>query len=406
MSHLVDVFDGRAHAMSHVDTYRAVTAPLLEAVDADSIIVFLKLYERYKRVVPKGEQTLSLLECVDTELLEVLRAAHPVECKSDVSFNEYLSSLTLFSDPQDAVRELSHVTLGENDVQAGGAVNSVVQYNIKFDRILRRLPNQKIQDQYLIKYYVEGIKIPYLHSRLQSLRLVDGLTLKTVKEKTEALMVEFVTSQSVAALSIDDSSSSSSVCPLSSTSSLPSVTPSQSKSVVVQSPSNPPSSQSSSSGGYDLRPRICKACGAPWTHEHWLTCSKRGDAAVKKVNAIGSNSSPGFKPPAYRCQVGTKSFNAYVDTGSDCSCISRKLWNTLSRFTNIYSKPTPVKLKMPDGRLIPTKEISCELQCDYFGDSPEKLHLYELPDDSEDTLLLGNDATKYNSPVKPPVSQW
>lgn len=138
-------------AMSKQNKFKPVSAPLPSAVDADSIIEFCKDYERNKKVALTSDPAISMIECVDAELFAVLKDGHPDECANDPAFLKYITSLTSFSSTQAALRALASVTLEVGDLEAcNGPFNELMQYHIAFQRVLKRLAGQRIQDLHLI----------------------------------------------------------------------------------------------------------------------------------------------------------------------------------------------------------------------------------------------------------------
>lgn len=56
--------------------YVARPAPYLEAVDGESILDFIKEYEKYSKIIPANEKAIPMYECIDPDVYASLKARY------------------------------------------------------------------------------------------------------------------------------------------------------------------------------------------------------------------------------------------------------------------------------------------------------------------------------------------
>jgi hypothetical protein len=367
-----------------------IQAPCLESVIPDEIYRFLKEFERYKKATVK-EQLLGLFGCTDETLLEVLRGRYPKELADEAKYKDFLEEKILFKSPEQALSELSRLRV--DPLLAGSSgLNCVVQYDMEFARIQKRLKNMKIQDKVLLQYYVKGFSsIPEIYRKLTARLVCEDQTLSSMQLAASSEMEDY------ALRSLQDHVE---------------LKLGEVKVDVHQSDAPKDVTAVRANGNkasvYELRKEagLCKYCGEKWSKAHFEACPER----VKKVHAVSSllnsnlpefHATDGIVAKPINLWVGGIKLSATRDSAADVSCISRHLVEKLKVDIPIKSHDTMVRLQMADGRRIPTRvhylpgcsvlhkqsdlvNSASALSCD------SDFCVYELPDDVNDTLLLGN----------------
>jgi hypothetical protein len=150
--------------------YVARPAPYLDQVDGTSILDFLKQDSKWS---------------------------------DDIKFlKPYLESLAVFVTMQEFLFALSQVRV-DRSLVISSPLNGFIQYNLVFDRLLKRGVSFSLQDKAILKYYVNGFQsVPEVMSKLQQYLLCESLTLKSVKSQCERFLNEFVQSLSLDQLNL------------------------------------------------------------------------------------------------------------------------------------------------------------------------------------------------------------
>lgn len=367
--------------LQHRHVEESISPPFLTSMNISAVEDFLQRYDFYIRVLKKKNnvEVMTIKECLNTDIIDNIEFMHAGVTNDEKKLREYLVEMTVFKSSADAMTSFKKLLMDDavNDVN-----DRLSRYNLEFLVLRRRSSQLKLKEQVMCQFYIQGIRPNSIQSQLQAQLLCEEIDLPTLVAKTNDMFRALSSIQAVPKTTLNVLTTS-----LNSLNISPSgdVASEDTKTLDNVVPKQPP--------GYELRrePNICRRCGvAKWSREHGLVCK---GPPPKSVNSITSNSCKAIKAETVEVKIlpSYRTVNAVIDSAAEVTCISRALASKLCQGSCVKIGPTPATLRMPDGRVIPSRNVEFEVQCERFSSLPFTMQCFELPDDDNDVLLIGND---------------
>ena len=429
-THQIIKFTMDASSSSHMgkvltEKYISIQPPILSSSAPRVVEKFQKEYIKYEEARKRdGLPVASILECVDPDLLEVLRVRDESSVQDDESFKRFLESKQVYETTLDVLKALETNVM---DLRIADIDERIDLYDIKFHGIMRRakVTNITLKESVLCKAYVDNLRPTSIKEMLLPELKCEDVTLTDVMAKAcDALKYDhqvFMMRRS------EDSHNEkkSGHTPV----------------LKSEMAGKGPDKEWKRGGNLRDKPQMCRACGVvPWSPQHWQECKKRNNHGSYQRQTQGTPTMsnhgsyqrqtqgtpatsatrppPGFsqdkevrmidvpltcnmncakpvKKNEFMIPVvfGQSRLMAHIDTGAGISCISTAALGKVQDSCRVTQLPQMQKLALADG----TQSEARTLMLDTAIVSPitQKTVIFpwvyaELKSDKE-LVLLGRD---------------